>query len=97
MLSRAGVAKLSDSVSKPTFGFVFVKPPTWQIAQALLNKRFTRLTCYGVITTLFPFASRGTVLVSSSNSNALTEEILVLKKRVAKMLPIKNLFFSILV
>ena len=28
---------------------------------------------------------------------AETEEMLVLKKRVAKMLPVKNLFFSILV
>eukprot|EP00967_Tisochrysis_lutea_P158950 scaffold327044_cov569-Tisochrysis_lutea.AAC.3 len=28
MLSRGGVAKLKASTSKPTFGFVFVRPPT---------------------------------------------------------------------
>ena len=72
-------------------------PTLYYVPTALLNRRLPRLTCSGVITTLFPLASRGTVLVSSSSSNALTDEMLVLKKRVAKMLPIKNLFFSILV
>ena len=81
MLSRDGVAKLSDSVSKPTFGLVFVKPPTWQMAQALLNRRLPRFTCSGVKITLFPLLSKGTVLVSSSNSNAFAYDILELKKR----------------
>ena len=97
MLSRAGVAKLKDSVSKPTLGFVFVRPPTWQVPQALLNKRLPRFTCSGVRTTLLPFASRVTVLVSSSSSSALTGVTLLLTNKADKILATKILFFSIII
>jgi hypothetical protein len=81
ILSRGGVAKLRDSVSKPTFGLVLVKPPTWHVPQALLNNRFPRFTCSEVIITLFPFASRVTVRVSSSSSSASTPLMLLAKKK----------------
>ena len=68
-------------MSKPTLGFVFVRPPTWHIPHALLNRRFPRFTCSGVNTTLFPLASRETVLVSSSNSKALADPMLLVNKR----------------
>ena len=70
MLSRRGVAKLKASGSKPTFGFVFVIPPTWQAPHVALNKRLPRFTCSGVKTTVLPDPSATTVRVASSKSIA---------------------------
>ena len=69
-MSRRGVAKLKASGSKPTFGFVFVIPPTWQAPHVALNKRLPRFTCSGVKTIVFPDESETTVRVASSKSIA---------------------------
>ena len=64
MLSRRGVAKLKASESKPTFGFVFVIPPTWQAPQVALKRRFPRFTCSGVNIIVLPDESATTVIIT---------------------------------
>ena len=88
MLSFTGVAKLSDSVSRPTLGFVFVIPPVWQAPQVALNKRLPRFTCSGVKTVVFPALSTSTVRVASSKS--IAEAVVTTMLKILNKINVKN-------